>query len=307
MIEYIKKIIATDTEKKGRIFTQIMEKDRLYWRKFGTPDKIFEWLANFSGKKEIYLALVLANNTIYHPLEEVRSLWRRILMNRAKSTLLNQIFGDGQPPNIAQWFEEYLRERCVFVGFGKAAKSGQAVVYGFKQSHGLENLTYMELFELLHNSKKLAQKDAVFLLDDFVGSGNQATGSWFDKIGGRCFDDLHKENPHLKFFYLVLAGLKDGKKTVEDNTPMRVILGEELDETFKCFSDSSVIYTDPRERKEARDVMQKKGKMLHKYPLGYDDGQLALAFYHNTPDNTLPVIWKRMDDGTWCPLFERFE
>lgn len=307
MIEYMKKIIAADPKGKNRIFSEIMEKNQHYWRKFGSPDEVLRWLCNFSGKKEIYLALVLANNIIYHTVEEVRSLWRRILMNRAKSILVNEIFGDQELPNIDQWFERYLKEKCIFVGFGKAGKSGQAVVYTFKQSHSLKDLTYMELFQFLHTSNKLVNKETVFLLDDFVGSGDQATKTWYEKIDGKCLDDVFKKNQNLRFFYLVLAGFEYGKKEVEQKTPIRVILGEELDYAFKCFSNNSAIYSDPGERKEAREVMEKKGKMLYKYPLGYDDGQLALAFYHNTPDNTLPVIWKRKDDGTWYPLFERFE
>ena len=53
--------------------------------------------------------------------------------------------------------------------------------------------------------------------------------------------------------------------------------------------------------------MKKAGSMLYEYPLGYEHDQAAVAFNHNTPDNSLPVIWKKMTDGSWYPLFERFE
>jgi hypothetical protein len=95
----------------------------------------------------------------------------------------------------------------------------------------------------------------------------------------------------------------NGKKEIEENTPIKVILGEELDETFKCFSEVSTIYINPDERARAKEIMTAKGRMLYKFPLGYDNLELAIAFRHNTPNNSLPVIWKKAKG--WYPLFER--
>jgi hypothetical protein len=307
MMEYIKKIIQADPKRMSKIFDEIMEKNQHYWKRFDGPDEIFKWLRNFSNEDEIYLALVLANNILYYNLDEVRSLWRIILTNRVKLFLLDEIFRDMELPDIEKWFPEYLREKCIFVGYGKAGKSGQSMVYPFQQSHNVKNLKYMELFEFLHTSEDFSKKEGVFLLDDFVGSGNQAKTTWYNKINDKSFNDVSEDNPHLKFIYLALIGFKDGKKVIEENTPMKVILGEELDERFKCFSDVSVIYENPNERIEAKRVMEEKGRMLYEYPLGYDNMELAVAFHHNTPNNSLPVIWKRRDDGSWYPLFERFE
>lgn len=305
-MEYIKKLILSDP-KKNKIFNMIMDKDRHYWKRFGESDEIFKWLLNFSKEDEIYLALVLANNILYYNLDQIRYLWRIILTNRVKLFLLNDIFGDGIPSDIDKWFSEYLQKKGIFVGYGKAGKSGQSMVYQFKQSHTIKNLKYMELFEFLQTSEDISDKKYVFLLDDFVGSGNQAKTTWYAKNKGKSFYDVYEENSHLKFIYLALVGFKDGKKEIEKNTQMKVILGEELDERFKCFSDVSVIYKDPDERIKAKKIMEEKGKMLYKYPLGYDNMEAAVAFYHNTPNNSLPVIWKKMDDGSWYPLFERYE
>jgi len=40
--------------------------------------------------------------------------------------------------------------------------------------------------------------------------------------------------------------------------------------------------------------------------LGWGDCQLLLGFYHNTPDNTLPVIWYDEDEINWYPIFRRY-
>lgn len=311
-MEYIKKVIQSDHE-RNRIFNKIVEKNRSCWKRFASSAPILSWLRNFSSKREIYLALVLADNIMYYTSNEIRSLWKLILTNRLKQFLLNEIFPNGTSLEIETWFPEYLRRNCVFVGFGKAGKSGQSMPYHFKKSHGIRNLTYMEFFEVLCLSQDLKDKEWVLLLDDFIGSGNQARDQWYGKtrIGekdSKSLDDVSKENSHLKFIYLALVGCEEGKRKIERTTPMKVILGEELDESFKCFSDVSNIYTDPNERNDAKRVMEKNGRMLYnRYPLGYDNMELAIAFCHNTPDNSLPVIWKRLPDGGWVPLFERVE
>ena len=166
----------------------------------------------------------------------------------------------------------------------------------------------MELYELLNTPDDFSRTERVFLLDDFVGSGNQATKTWAETIGRRSLSDFQQENNHIKFIYLALAGFEEGRQQIEEATPMEVMIGEEYDDRFKCFSDNSIIYEDHGHRNNARAVMMAKGLMLFpQHPLGYDGIQGAVAFHHNTPNNSLPVIWKRMEDKGWCPLFERFE
>ena len=204
-MEYLKLIIRSDY-KKNSIFQQILEKNQNCWKKFNSSDDVLKWLRNFSNEKEIHLALVLANNILYYTLDEIRYLWNLILTNRVKLSLLNETFAKETPASIEKWFQEYLRSRCVFVGYGKAGKSGQSMVYTFKQSQTIRDLVYMELFELLQYSEKTIDKDIIFLLDDFVGSGDQATKEWQKEKNGKSLASVSKKNPHLKFVYLALVG-----------------------------------------------------------------------------------------------------
>lgn len=305
-MEALKKIIQSD-QAKAEILNKIMERNQHCWKRFKDSDEVFRWLDNFSGEREIYLALVLANNIMYYTFEQVQYLWKRILTSRVKLLLLNEMFQETLPADIEKWFTEYLQSRCIFLGFGRAGESGQSMVNTFKHSHGIKDLRYMELFEFICSAKESEMAEKIFLLDDFIGNGDQARKEWYRKNDKKSLDDVQRENPNLKFIYLALVGCKEGKKAIEENTPLKVILGEEIDERFKCFSDKSIVYTDCNERNEARQVMEQKGKILYRYPLGYGNMQLAIAFYNNTPNDSLPVIWKRMKDGSWYPLFERFE
>jgi hypothetical protein len=183
-----------------------MKKNEVEWQKFAGPGDIFKWLQNFSTDDEIYLSLILANNIMYFTDKRMEYLWEIILLNRVKQYLLEILFEKDWPKDIDKWFEDYLKEKCIFIGYGSASKSGQSMVYPFKQAHGIKGLTYWEETQFLHCTDDLGSKRFVFLIDDFIGSGNQAKAEWNEKIGGKSFNDVHKQYPNLKFIYLALVG-----------------------------------------------------------------------------------------------------
>ena len=41
-------------------------------------------------------------------------------------------------------------------------------------------------------------------------------------------------------------------------------------------------------------------------PLGYDNCQLLLSFFHNTPNNSLPIFWFEDEQVEWKPMFRRY-
>lgn len=314
MNDVVKNIILLN-EKMKQIFNNIMEKERIYWKKFGgNPEDIFKWLSNFLNKNEIYFALILADKILYYNINEVRHLWRLILTNRIKRYLFDDIFGEdysGKPEDINNRFIDFIKDKCIFIGFGEIYESGPHMIYSFQQAvSGLirkEDMCFMEYSNFLSSKMDLSDKKVIFLLDDFIGTGTQAVRKWNEEI---ILSNNYKNNPNISFLYTALTGFSNGVNNIEQNTngKVKVILGEQpMDDNFRCFSGSSLIYENADERKEAEKIMEKAGRMLYEYPLGYENDQAAVAFYHNTPNNSLPVIWKRMTDGSWYPLFERFE
>jgi len=306
-LDWIRKVVESDPENE-RLFRTLIEKNDVHWRRL-SREEILCWLHNFEAH-EVRCALVLADNILYYSLNDIRYLFRYILTNKVKILLLNEVVSS-LPPDLENWFENYLRERCVFVGFGRAGKSCGSMVTIFKQSHKIHGLKYYDLGEFLLKPE-LNNIERIFLIDDFLGSGNQALTEWRRKVDAKdeksnSLEKIKNENPNLIINYLALVGCDVGIKTLESSSPIKVIVGEELDDRFKCFSSNSVIFKDTRLRKKAKKIMEEKGRILYKFPLGYGDLELAVAFNHNTPNNTLPVIWKSPDDGCWFPLFERFE
>jgi hypothetical protein len=86
-----------------------------------------------------------------------------------------------------------------------------------------------------------------------------------------------------------------------------------LHEWDKAFSNNSEIFPDSRMRELVKELSKRYGdKLYHKGPLGYDESQALIVFPHNTPNNTLPIIWaSHRNEKTigvpWNPLFERIK
>lgn len=101
----------------------------------------------------------------------------------------------------------------------------------------------------------------------------------------------------------------------------------ELNESYRCFSDDSRYFNDDVSKEQVRKMVFKYGEKLmvkiveKDYPkksekerkvivehsaLGFGDCQLLLSLYHNTPNNTLPIIWYDEDDEEWTPIFKRY-
>ncbi len=311
MNDNIKTIILSN-KRMEQIFNNVMEKNRYHWKKFTTPDEIFKWLNNFLNENEIYFALILSDKIFYYNEDEVRYLWKLILANRIKRYLFDEIFGEnysGTSENTNNQFIDFIRKECVFIGFGNIYKSGPHMIYPFQQAVSdiikKEDIYFIEYSNFLSRQEDFKNKKIIFLLDDFIGTGNQVIKEWKKRI---IISDNYKYNPHLSFIYIALTGFLNGVNNIEKNTDMKVILGTQpMNDCFRCFSCNSLIYDNEEERKEAEKIMKKAGKMLYEHPLGYENDQATVAFYYNTPNNSLPVIWKKMKDESWVPLFKRFE
>lgn len=215
------------------LYESVMKKNSEYWRRFSQADFI-KWLENFSNEEEMYYALLLANKILYYPPKEIKYLWNLILTNKVKQFVYQTLISEGKPVYLSEkWFQEFILTKCIFIGYGDAQKSGPSMVYLFDKSHSLK-AKYVEEYKFLHTEEFL-HCDYVFLLDDFIGTGNQAVRHWNKKNDNVSYADIFKQKPSLKFVYLALVGLNVGKEKIEGKTPVNVIIGDELDERSHVF------------------------------------------------------------------------
>ena len=186
-----------------------------------------------------------------------------------------------------------------------------------------------EILDRSHNPIRLRfseVKHYVFI-DDFCGSGSQATS---DNIIKQCVSELKKLSTDVKISYLMLFATSTGIKNVKDSRLYdRVEAVIELDDTYKCFDANSRIFPQREgaifDKEFTREFCYRHGRPLFysinqkegctgneleqksdSAALGWGDCQLLLGFFHNTPDNTLPIIWYDEEDIDWFPIFKRY-
>jgi hypothetical protein len=202
-----------------------------------------------------------------------------------------------------------------FLGMGNPAESGTHLLYYFRQENRLPKRIFVQQHSLL--SGPVTDPKTVILptdlkrlvfVDDLCGSGTQARD-----YSRTLLQDIQtvakRENRSIEFQYLVLFGTEDGMKRVATETSYDIVRAvSEIDQTYKTFGSDSRVFRKPMsgiDAKESEKVSRKYGEELWKdWPVGFDDGQLLLAFHHNVPDNSLPILWFD-EDPKWRPAFPR--
>lgn len=326
------------------LYDKIDTLNGILWENRALRPSINEWLKNFETDEEKEAALFLLSNCMYFSNSSIRAILRALYRDKYRAPIIQQIREDKggiiDDTVINEGFHNKLL-KTRFLGVGNPSESGVHLLYYFRQENHIPRNLFIHTDDLLKPTKKaeLSEKckdvEQVVFIDDLCGSGSQATKETNVK---RCVEKLRQLKNCPKISYLMLFGTKEGIKVVRE-AKLKVggpkLFDEvdavmELNESYQCFNkDSRYFKNKSKEFKEsARAMSYKYGKMLidkiidrdysrklgeeerrdlieHR-ALGFGDCQLLLALHHNTPNNTLPIIWFDEDDETWIPIFKRY-
>jgi hypothetical protein len=186
-----------------------------------------------------------------------------------------------------------------YVPVGYVAKSGSLVTYFYKKQNDIQGARFIAAADF--REKLSDEQTPIVFLDDYIGSGHQATEFWktvIEPIGS------HESRSNLIFGSLV--GYTRGIEQLRQSTGFTPIVVDVLADADRPFSDSSSLFPDPKEREHARSVVEKYGSRLYpNHPYGYADSQSLVGFFYSTPNNTLPIFWSPRQN--WQPLLPRAE
>jgi hypothetical protein len=290
------------------------------------PD-IERWLANFDGQTasvdvERVHALFLASHVMFFHLTLVRQMLKSVYRDLYRYPIVKGIREAHDDTLDAAFvnreFEAQL-EATRFVGVGNPSESGAHLLYYFRQANKLSKTLFVDSGELLtfkkdpldktHGETRDAKVRRVVFMDDMLGSGRQLSRYLPQKLS-----ELRTWAPSMEIQYIALFALPEGLERARqaDLFGDNVQALFELDSSFQAFDSISRCFRGdclPIDAAIAKRLCEHYGSRLwEKHPLGYENGQLLLAFAHNTPDNTLPVLW--FDEplaAPWVPLFERYD
>lgn len=327
----------TDIEAKTQenLKAKIKILNETLWDNRALNPSIEKWLSNFSTDKEKLHALYLLSKFMYFGAVPMRNLLKSLYRDLFRYPLIESIRRNNKNTLDSALIENKFKEEernTKFLGVGNPSESGAHLLYFFRQENKLSKKMFVYTDEILDRSKAPIRlrfpkvKHYVFI-DDFCGSGSQATS---DNIIKRCVSELKNLSTDVKISYLMLFATSTGIKNVKDSRLYdRVEAVIELDDTYKCFDANSRIFPQRDDslfekdftkefcyrlgRPLFRNINQKEGwtganleALSDATALGWNDCQLLLGFFHNTPDNTLPIIWYDEEDIDWFPIFKRY-
>jgi|SRR5579872_1249061 len=290
------------------------------WEHRASWPVIDEWLRNFQGataprESEQLHAMYMLAQFMYFGSKEIRALLRAMFRDEYRYPIVEKIRkenGDTLDENIInrQFLAELRATR--FLGMGNPSESGTHLLYYFRQENGLPKDLFINAHQIFdYDAGGVRQirdptiKRYVFL-DDFCGSGRQAKDYSLDIVA-----PIRGLQPLASVSYYVLFATTTSIDDIEANTAFTEVNSIfDLDPSFKCFGDKSRYFASASPdiaKTTAHSMSVHYGQQLWPaHPLGYGDCQLLIGFHHNTPDNTLPIIW--FDEGAppWLPIFKRY-
>lgn len=310
--------IIEDLQAKFKALDETLWEGRAQW------PHVQQWMAQFQGNAvlqddEQIQMLFLASHFMYFGLPQIRALLRSLFRDLYQYKVIEQIRRSNGDTRDRTFIDEQFRQKLLatrFLGVGNPSESGSHLLYYFRQENRLGKQYFInshEIFSRAGHGGSIESKirDASItryvFIDDLCGSGAQASAYTQDLVR-----PLKEANPNIHVSYYTLFATSFGLSEVRKlNSFDEVAAVVELDESFKCFSQNSRVYKNqqaPFSKEKAELIAKSYGTTLvPQNPLGWRNGQLLIGFCHNTPDNTLPIVWFDEPDGTpWTPLFRRY-
>lgn len=284
------------------------------------------WAENFIGstvprQDEELVALFALSRFMYFSRRLTREMLKALYRDHFEAPMMQRIRRNFKGTKDVQLLRKQYQDQLSatrFVGLGNPAESGAHLLYVFRQVNYLPKDYFADLLsafaikaaragEIEYHIRDATVNRIVFF-DDIVGSGTQARQYLSEEL-----KRIRLGDPNFELSFLSLFATTEGLERL--NAPElfdgRATCLFELDSSFKAFSENSRYFADSPAWFNPVDFMamaQHYGNSLQpRIPLGYKDGQLLLAFSHNTPDNTLPIFWDRGTRSQWHPIFPRFD
>jgi hypothetical protein len=284
--------------------------------------RIEAWLENFAAdapeeqEREQLHALFLLSHFTFFGSRAMRALLRSLFRDRIRYPLVAEIRRQLEDTrDIVKIGEEFSRELDAtrFIGMGNPSESGTHLLYFFRQENNLSRDLFVSPHECLDTETatgKQIESGAIrrlVFLDDFCGSGRQAL-----EYSRQILQKLKARAAGLSASYHVLFATDHGLKKIRSTALFDQVSSVcELDDSFKCFHESSRYFRNcptSIDREYGKQMCTKYGKFVEpRSPLGFGGCELLLGFEHNIPNNTLPIIWSEgHGDLKWVPAFRRY-
>ena len=314
-------------EKKLRRKLKILSD--VIWDGKGRKSSIDNWLNNFNEEEFKVNILYLLTHFVYFNKIQVnemlkslyRDLYRYPIIVKARLENNNTL----DPEIIENSFSKQLN-KTRFVSLGSAGESSSHLLYPFGKINSIHKDYFISHNEIISTLEQDGNVNNFIFLDDLAGSGTQAS-----EYLNELLTTIKENHPSVEFSYMVLICTTNALTNLEALGIFKEIKSVYLlDDSFKVFNENSRFYANEDNSKcinfeTTKTFAAQYGKPLFEQiwkmeglsddranslsdrdKLGFKRSQLLVGFDHNTPSNTLPIIWFNEDVLPWNPIFPRF-
>lgn len=272
------------------------------------------WLNNFDPNECIEASFLLSS-FMYFDNNSVRELLRRAyqdLFMRPEVFKIRRKHRNTLDIGIIQGKYNKVLEHTRFINIGNPSESSAHLLYYYRQENELPAHLFINAHQIYKHTIEgeeiktqldISNIDTIIFIEDFCGSGTQAT-EYYNKF----VKPIKDSSENIRIIFHSLFATQVGYDIVNGLGYDEVKTVFLLDDSFKCFSERSRFFNDYNNdiKERCQELCTVHGnKLCQEHPLGYKDGQLLIGFYHNTPNNTLPIFWS--STTSWNPIFKRYK
>ncbi len=285
----------------GTEIRELVERWGPYQSRKRTESEVRDWIKQFGNPTDQRLVLKLLQHLKFYSHDIVKE--RFLQAHRSVKRSIVTKIEEGQ-----------RSRRDILISYlGLPGSSGPTMARLYRQENNIYRNNCINpdgIYERIIKDKQIA---ALVFVDDFIGTGKTATGL-LRKLRTK-YPDLPSaiNDQGIKLWYVAVVGTEVGLMKVEKemeqgfSSSARVVCADELKDSDKAFSDTSIIWSSKVERNTAKEIAQSFGERLEpRAPLGFGDTQALVVFEENCPNNSLPILYKtgkRMK--SFRPLFPR--
>ena len=175
-------------------------------------------------------------------------------------------------------------------------ESGDSMLHKFRHANNLADKKYDRLF--VHRSELLGQRlgpdDSVVLVDDFVGSGDQACESWANQ-----FEELLAGVGCV--YLVVVAACSTAIQRIANETDLELVPHIHLTESDNVLASRCKHFN----MADKTALLQFCKKADRRKPRGHGDCGLLVVFAHSCPNNSIPVLHRA--HRNWEAIFLRYD
>lgn len=173
----------------------------------------------------------------------------------------------------------------------------------FQNANNIDKICFPVDIETVIREYPLEKISNVFFIDDMIGSGNTLEKS-LDYIINK-YGILFKKN----IFIILIEACEDGLEIIEK---INQKYGIAINILFwnlhkKAFKEEYIFNS--KDCKSVKEICSHYENIVTNYNqnfvLGYNCSEALMAFYYNTPNNTLSTFWHNNKNIDWSPLFPR--